>query len=53
MALTQACFQDCHEVTFTTIVFGNELDVNEVSRFLPGDWEEEKEKRLKHFQVTN
>ncbi|KAE9550003.1 hypothetical protein FO519_006788 [Halicephalobus sp. NKZ332] len=52
LALTQACFQDCHEVTFTTIVFGNELDVNEVSRFLPGDWEEEKEKRLKHFQVA-
>uniref|UniRef100_A0A7E4VU83 Amiloride-sensitive sodium channel n=1 Tax=Panagrellus redivivus TaxID=6233 RepID=A0A7E4VU83_PANRE len=50
LELTQACFQDCQEVTFTTIVFGNELDVNEVSRFLPGDWEEEKEKRLKHFQ---
>uniref|UniRef100_A0A914XWS2 Uncharacterized protein n=1 Tax=Panagrolaimus superbus TaxID=310955 RepID=A0A914XWS2_9BILA len=52
LELTQACFQDCHEVTFTTIVFGNELDVNEVSRFLPGDWEEEKEKRLSNFQLA-
>uniref|UniRef100_A0A914CD37 Uncharacterized protein n=2 Tax=Acrobeloides nanus TaxID=290746 RepID=A0A914CD37_9BILA len=48
----QNCPQDCTDVSLTTIVFGNELDVNEISRFLPGDWEEEKEKRLKQFQIA-
>ncbi|VDK42049.1 unnamed protein product [Anisakis simplex] len=46
----EQCPEDCTEVSFTTIVFGNRLDVNEIASFLPGDWEEEKEKRLTNFQ---
>uniref|UniRef100_A0A183V3P7 Acid-sensing ion channel 5 n=1 Tax=Toxocara canis TaxID=6265 RepID=A0A183V3P7_TOXCA len=46
------CPEDCTEVSFTTIVFGNHLDVNEIATFLPGDWEEEKEKRLNNFQIA-
>uniref|UniRef100_A0A915B5R5 Uncharacterized protein n=3 Tax=Parascaris univalens TaxID=6257 RepID=A0A915B5R5_PARUN len=46
------CPEDCTEVSFTTIVFGNHLDVNEITTFLPGDWEDEKEKRLNNFQIA-
>uniref|UniRef100_A0AC35TXF3 Nicastrin n=1 Tax=Rhabditophanes sp. KR3021 TaxID=114890 RepID=A0AC35TXF3_9BILA len=43
------CPEDCSDVRFTTIVFGNELDVNEVSSLLPINWEDEKEKKISDF----
>ncbi len=45
------CQEDCDEVTFSTIVFGSQMDVHEVSSHLPGDWEDQKEKRINAFQA--
>ncbi|CEF62740.1 Na+ channel, amiloride-sensitive family-containing protein [Strongyloides ratti] len=43
------CPEDCYDVRYNTIVFGNELDVNEISNLLPVNWEDEKEKKIKQF----
>jgi hypothetical protein len=45
------CAHDCTDVSYTSVVFGNDLHSDDVTHFLPGDWEEEKEKRLEKFQV--
>ncbi|CAD5216505.1 unnamed protein product [Bursaphelenchus okinawaensis] len=47
-----SCVNDCDEVSFTTIVFGNDLHSSDITHYLPGDWEDEKEKRLANFQLA-
>jgi hypothetical protein len=46
------CSHDCGDISYTTVVFGNDLHSGDISHFLPGDWEDQKEKRLKTFQVS-
>jgi len=45
------CPEDCNDITYSTIIFGNPLDIGTTSSHLPSDWDDEKEKRLKRFQV--
>uniref|UniRef100_A0A0N4ZR62 Amiloride-sensitive sodium channel subunit alpha n=1 Tax=Parastrongyloides trichosuri TaxID=131310 RepID=A0A0N4ZR62_PARTI len=45
----EECLEDCIDIRFNTIVFGNELDLTEVSKLLPVNWEDEKEKKIKEF----
>lgn len=47
----ELCPEDCIEITYNTIVFGNKIDPNEIATFLPSDWEDDKENRLNSFQV--
>uniref|UniRef100_A0A0N5AE45 Amiloride-sensitive cation channel 5 n=1 Tax=Syphacia muris TaxID=451379 RepID=A0A0N5AE45_9BILA len=46
----EKCPEDCNEITYTTIVFGSNLDSNEITSYLPSDWDDVKEKRLNDFQ---
>ncbi|KAI6201683.1 hypothetical protein M3Y96_00868700 [Aphelenchoides besseyi] len=51
LSLLGGCPYDCKDISFSTIVFGNELH-SDITHFLPGDWEDEKEKRLEKFQLA-
>uniref|UniRef100_A0A914X325 Uncharacterized protein n=1 Tax=Plectus sambesii TaxID=2011161 RepID=A0A914X325_9BILA len=46
------CPEDCDDVSYSTIIFGNPLDSASIASHLPSDWEEEKEKKLSAFQVA-
>lgn len=52
LAKMGGCAHDCRDISYTSVVFGNDLHSGDVSHFLPGDWEDEKEKRLEKFQVN-
>ncbi|KAI6177631.1 hypothetical protein M3Y97_00928900 [Aphelenchoides bicaudatus] len=46
------CAHDCNDISYTSVVFGNDLHTGDITHFLPGDWEDEKEKRLEKFQLA-
>lgn len=47
------CPEDCNDVSYSTIIFGNPLDSASIASHLPSDWEDEKEKKLAAFQVVS
>uniref|UniRef100_A0A0K0EU25 Acid-sensing ion channel 1 n=1 Tax=Strongyloides venezuelensis TaxID=75913 RepID=A0A0K0EU25_STRVS len=47
--ISKLCPEDCDDIRYNTIVFGNELDVGELSSLLPVNWEDEKERRIEKF----